>query len=1019
MTLEKLRQRLEQTRLFPYIERVPIENITVRETMEHEGIARAVRQPGFVPCAVGFAWGKPWSTAWFRFRFKVPRSFADYPVVARIQTGGEACCYLDGAPLQGLDRHHQEIRLLDRAVGGERFDLVVEAGAQGAFGEDQHPTLSLAEIASVHAEMRTYWWDLDALIELIDGLPATSRRRATVLRTLNHSIDLLLRDGFDPATARNRAKEARALLKPLFALPAAASELELSLIGHAHIDVAWLWPLRETVRKCSRTFSTVVKYMEEYPDYKFAQSQAHLYWFVQQHYPELFERIRKLVRQKRWEPAAGMWVEPDMNLTGAEALVRHILLAKRFTREHFGYETDVLWLPDVFGYSAALPQVLQKGGIRYFSTIKLFWNESNRPPYQSFWWEGIDGTRVLAHFPPNGDYNAMIYGQRLRDTAAQYQEKDRTDCALFPFGHGDGGGGPELRHLERARRYADLDGIPRTRMSFITDFFHRLEQQSADLPVWRGELYLETHRGTYTSQAANKRNNRKSELLFREAEFLASLAHWVGGDYPRERLNEGWRTILLNQFHDILPGSSIAEVYRESAEDYARVRAIGESVRDQALATLAAAVDTQVDGTPVLVVNSLPWRRDTTITLDVPPKQQGQVVGPEGPVTTVRRGAQLQFAVSLPPMGYAVYAIQPGTEPAPVSPSVKVGERSIESDLYRIRFDRQGLIASIFDKATRREVVASGRRANIFQRFQDRPTAFDAWNIDEDALDTGVDITALEHVEPVDLGPQRGGIRQTRRWGKSTIRQTIWLQAHCPMIHFDTEVDWNEDWQLLKVAFPLALHAEHVTCEIQFGHVQRPTHTNTSWDRARFEICAHKWVDVAEPGYGVALLNDCKFGHDVRGNVLRLTLLKSAKSPDPQADMGLHQFRYALVPHAGDFRQAEIIRRAYEFNLGATAQIVGHHAGRLPRAMGLLYVDVPNVMIEAVKVEEDGARWIVRCYEAFGTRTVATIACGAAVKAVSECDLLERNHRPLAVRDNAFTFPIAPFEIRTFAIRFA
>ena len=622
-------------------------------------------------------------------------------------------------------------------------------------------------------------------------------------------------------------------------MPARSGGHRVSAVGHAHLDTAWLWPLRETVRKCARTFATAVSLMDEYPEYRFACSQAvHLAW-TKEHYPDLFERIRIKVATGQFEPTGSMWVEPDCNLPGGESLVRQLVYGKRFFLDEFGIETRDAWLPDVFGFTAALPQIFRRAGVEWFLTQKLSWNQYNVMPHHSFQWEGIDGSRVFAHFPPADTYGGNMTVDELRKGVDRFLDHGIASRSLYPFGHGDGGGGPTAEMLEAARRMGDLDGVPPVVIEGPRAFFEAAAGEAADWPVWVGELYLELHRGTYTTHADVKLGNRQGELALREAELWAATL-LPAAEYPGAELEDSWKTLLLHQFHDILPGSGIHWVYEDSARDHAAVLDDATDVVDRAVTALVDTVDTTGHVQPVVVLNATAHDRSGLLEID------GEAVA----------------LVDVPACGYAVHDLA-SPLPERETPALSAGTDHLENERLRLELDGDGLLTSVYDKVAGREALAPGARANLFQLHPDRPNFFDAWDVDRFAFDTVEELTGLDSIEVVESSPLRVALRVTRSFGSSRVTQRISLATGSSRIDFATEVDWHESHRFLKVAFPVAVHSPRATYEIQFGHLERPTHENTSWDLARFEVSAQQWADLSEGDYGVALLNDCKYGYDV------------------------------------------------------------------------------------------------------------------------------------------------------------
>jgi alpha-mannosidase len=992
--------------------------------------AELARAAHYEPFPVGGAWGPAWDTTWFHVQGTVPPEWAGREVALGFSIGNagstgfgaESLVWRDGRPVQGLSPNHREYLITGSARAEEPVDLFVEAAANppSPFGANPWPllmpepggapqfTLQQADLHLPDREFDQFWHDVRILVELVTELPEGDPRSARVIAGLERACNLL-----DLPRIGDSWKAAQPLLDELLAERAAPHAHSVSMVGHAHLDTAWLWPLRETIRKCARTFSTVLALMDRYPEYRFVVSQAqHLAW-MRDHYPDLWERMKVRIAEGRIEPTGSMWVEADCNIPSGESLVRQIVYGKQFYQQELGIETNDVWLPDVFGYSAALPQIMRKSGIRWFLTQKLSWNQYNVLPHHSFLWEGIDGSRVFTHFPPADTYGGKVSVRELRFGVENFKDHDRASRSLYLFGWGDGGGGPTSEMLESARRLADLDGLPRLTMEGPRSFFTRAEADIRDPAVWVGELYLELHRGTYTSQAATKRGNRRSEFALREAELWNAVA--PEGDYPGDALAALWKVLLLHQFHDIIPGSAIHWVYEDTARDHARV--LGEStlLADRALDRLAGAVDTSGLHAPVVVFNSLSHHRREVVAVEAADGISA-AVDPSGRRWAVQRDREgrLLVTVEVPACGHRVYDLVADHEPpGPGADPVSGDARSLENQALRIELDDRGLLSSVFDKSAGREVLAPGGRGNCFQLHPDYPNFYDAWDIDRFTFDQVDELDAVESVELEESGPLRASIRVVRRFGESAITQWISLDAGARHVHFDTEVEWHETNRLLKVAFPVDVRSLRATYEIQYGHVERPTHANTSWDVARFEVCAHKWADLSEPGYGVALLNDCKYGYDISGQVIRLSLLRATTWPDPVADRGHHRFAYRLLPHAGDLRPAGVVDAGYDLNVPLRVVGTTPHPGDAASGSHLS-VDPGNAVIEVVKQADDGSgALIVRVYEAWGARGPVTLRAPWAIGRAAATDLLERETGSVAVVDDSITFELAPFEIAT------
>lgn len=981
----------------------------------------------YKPVESGYKWGPIWSDAWFRLTGAVPAEWKGRKVVARIDTGTESILWDGDDPIQGIDRNHTETLLFECAQGGETVDLIVQATGMNpnvsVQGTPKEPsptpfTFRFAEIAAVDEELIGLYFDVDVALGVMKEQPKDSPRFGQLLYALNEVVNLYDEES-DASIVACRMRLAETYVKP-----SNASAHGLSAIGHAHIDSAWLWPLERTQYKCLHTFSTAIRYMDQYPEYKFICSQAAQYEWVKKMAPKLYERIKEKIKAGQWEVTGSMWVEADCNLSSGESLVRQVLLGKNYFMDEFGVETKDLWLPDVFGYAAALPQILKKAGIDYFMTQKISWNQINEFPHHTFLWQGIDGTGIFTHFPPADTYNAAMTPKELAFNVRNFRDNDRATRSLYVFGYGDGGGGPTVAMIENARRLKDVEGMPRVTIEKAGDFFAKAVEDAVDLPVWVGELYLELHRGTYTSQARNKKGNRKSEFLLRDAEFLSVVSPAGLKAYPSERLDRAWKTTLLNQFHDIIPGSSINEVYRDSDDDYAEIARVTGEIIAGGLADLGGTVNTVGLKRPIMVVSNL--SSFTSEAVEAPLRDNERpvaAVGPQGDVLPVQivenegRKSALFIAKNLPLHGYAVWDLG-GTAVAPelAEEAVTVSRTHLENDLLRAEFDlKTGLLTRLIDKLSERDVLPeTGDGANQFQLFEDKPLFWDAWDIDAFYQEKGRTIAELDNMEVAEKGPVRGAIRIVRSFGKSRIVQTVRLTLDSARLDFVTEIDWHETHKMLKVAFPVAINSPRATFEIQYGHTERPTHYNTSWDLARFEVCAQKWADLSEGDYGVALLNDCKYGYDVVANVLRLTLLRAPTAPDPEADMGLHTFTYALLPHGADFREGEVIDNAYALNSPPIAKaITGNRAGSLPLERSFFEVDNAAVFIEAIKRAEKEEAVIVRLYEAHNTRGLVTLTTTLPVKKAYLTDLLEKNIEELTVSSGGIMLSIKPFEILT------
>ncbi len=924
----------------------------------------------FVPFPIGEPWGRGWSTSWFKVSATLPVDAEGRwelvvdPGFSGDNTGFqvEALAWTtDGRVIKGLHPDNRYLPVPAEIRPGDTWVLYLEAASNPAIhGPGQtlfsdldttppHPIYRFrsCDLARLEEEVFALDLDLSVLNELQDELPDGSPRAAQIRTGLSRALDQL--DLRNDQTIVATAAAARAVLAPLLAQPARACEHQISAVGHAHIDSAWLWPVRETIRKCARTFANVTQLAQDYPDLVFACSQMVHYAWVRDRYPDLYQRIRDAVAAGSLVPVGGMWVECDANLPGGEAIVRQFTYGKRLLAEDLGVTTGGVWLPDTFGYSGALPQICRLAESDWFLSQKMSWNTTNVFPHHTFWWEGIDGTRVFTHFPPSDTYGSGLYGREVHRSAHNFKDAGRANRSLLAFGWGDGGGGPTREMLERARRLADLDGSPKVTLDSPDTFFAQAQADYPDAPVWVGEMYLEFHRGTYTTQVANKQGNRRCEHLLMEAELWWSTAALrAGADYPYDAIDQLWREVLLEQFHDILPGSSIRWVHRESRQHYADLIARLEALITQALGLLAAANPATQDGLAA-----------TQVLANPAPHPQHGVPG---------------FGAAVPE----------AATPAPVVTGPD--PYRLDNGLLRVSLAGDGTIASIVDLAAERELVPAGARANLLQLHPDHPNQYEAWDLDDFYRNRVTDLTGLDEIRA-----EANEVVVTRSFEQSRVTQRLRLEPGLPRLDIRTEVDWHQRERLLKLAFPFDLHAIEARSEIQFGYVTRPTHQNTSWDAAKFEIAAQRWVHVGEGSYGVAVLNRGTYGHDIshpaqgdsRGGLpttVRLSLVRGPLYPDPCADEGLHVFETSLL--VGGI--AEATRQGYA--LALPPRPVGG-AGWEP----LVSSSNPDVVISAVKLADDrSGDLVVRMYESLGGRAVTELRLGFDAGPAQVVNLLER-----------------------------
>jgi alpha-mannosidase len=959
---DRIARGTDRARRRVHAERVPVERLEIAGPVgriaREEALGLAYRTA--VP---GEALGPLFATYWLRGTAVVPERWAGSRVDLLLDTGGEATLWLGGEPVQGLNSGPRMVRpaaaLVARAAGGERipFELEVACNDLFGFGEaGQGAAASFAlrgcELARFDAGAWQEWNDLEVLGAL-EREPGVDPAWAGLLLAELHAFTL---DG-------DRGRLARLLGRR-------SGELHrVSAVGHAHLDTAWLWPLEETWRKLVRTTTTQLRLMDAYPEHRFAHSQAQHYAWLAERAPALFARVREAVARGQWIPVGAMWVEPDCNLPSGESLARQLLYGQRWFEEHLGRRCTELWLPDVFGYTAQLPQLMRLAGLDRFLTQKLSWNRFTSPESHTFTWQGLDGSEVLTHFPPADTYNAEATVPELRGAAAAYKDHPRSRHSLLVFGHGDGGGGPTAEMLERLRRMRDLAGLPATQPRPPDAFFDDLAADARDLRTVVGELYFEYHRGTYTSQAAVKRGNRRGERALQDAETLDALC---GDGRAKAELDRLWRVLLLNQFHDILPGSSIAEVHERARADLEGVVAGADAVAAQVLGP-AGDVPVSVGG----------------------PARRAVVARPDG---------RLALA-ELPACGAGRVVAEP--EERVAARREDDGAVALENAHLRAVVGPDGRLRSLVHLATGREALAAP--GNVFELYDDDPVAWDAWDVDPAHLEQLLARPAADRIAEVRAEPLRAEVAFEVALGeRSRLRQAVRLDAGARRLELHADVDWREDHKLLKVAFPLAVHADEATYEVAFGAVRRPTHFSTDRDLARYEVPGHRWADLAEYGFGAALLTDSTYGYSARGGTLRLSLLRAPRLPDPEADRGRHAFAYAVLPHAGTWQDAGVVGEAAAFNAR-----VRWTSGPQPGAW--ITVD-GGLVLQTVKRAEDGDGLVLRLYEPHGGRGTATVALDRPVRSAVRADLLEAATGAAEVRDGAVEVPFRPWEIVTLRV---
>lgn len=931
-------------------------------------------------------------------------------------SGFESLLYVDGHPYQGVDTHHKEVIFRGKEGKEVCLTFLLWTGLEGG-GEHTsfYHQCRQADVAYLHKKTDELYYFAKAITETLLILPPEDEQYAKLKAALDRTFSCI---NWDEESFYETAEKAHDMLMDELDRMEKSTEVTVNVVGHTHIDVAWLWRLKHTREKAQRSFSTVLRLMELYDEYIFLQTQPQLYKYVKEDCPELYEKIRQKAAEGKWEPDGGMWVEADCNLSSGEALVRQFLYGTRFLEQEFGKKCEYLWLPDVFGYSWALPQILKQCEINTFMTTKISWNQFNSIPDDLFWWRGIDGSEILTYFvntPGEGQdmdtryatYNGMVTPHAVLGSWNKFKNKDLSRDTLISYGYGDGGGGVTRDMLELRRAMDVIPGLPHVKSVQAGEFFRKLHEnvENTDRYVhtWDGELYLEYHRGTYTSQACNKKTNRHMENKLVQTEWLSSLAYILGGGYAGQELNDSWECVLLHQFHDIIPGSSIHEVYEDSRINYRAAEERADHVWEEALKTV---IQEKEHTYSVYSTNSFGGKE----LILIPEQEEGSFTDGSGrklEAQKTEKGYEVQ--VETEPFAAIPVIFKPGEKKTAVPKTASSFDgSSIETPRYSIAWNEEGQLTRIYDKRMERSVLKEGQLGNVLEVYEDKPINFDAWDIDIFYTQKMERAKLAKAPELVENGSLKAVVRFVFRYHKSVIQQDMTVFRDSGNIDFVTRVDWQETHRLLKAAFYTDIRSVKASYDIQFGHVERPTHWNTSWDWARFEVCGHKWADLSETGYGVSLLNNCKYGYSIKDQAIKLSLLKSAVYPDTEADKGTHEFTYSLYPHEGSVTEGGTIEAASRLNLPAQAV-----PGQFADQRKIVKVSTDRVQIDAVKKAEDEDCLIVRLHECRGGRGKVKLSSEFPVKKLVPCNLLEHDCGE-AVEGAEAVFPITPFEIKTF-----
>jgi len=967
----------------------------------------------FKPIRQDTKWGKKWESAWFNLKGEIPKDWSGKSIVAELDFSGEGLIYNNkGIALQGITNGaiwdpnfaRKQFILFDNCRGGEKVNLWVEAAANSLFGifQDEDPSIDNpkrhgwfdAKVEQIqygifNPDLWHLCLDVKTLLGLIDQLEIGSVRRSRIIKNLTEALNFLGED-------YSKSLGARKILKKELSKKASESDLNVTAIGHAHIDTGWLWPVKETIRKCARTFSTQLALLKRYPQYIFGASQPQHYQFMKDHYPKIYSEIKRAVKKGQWEPQGGMWVEADCNLISGESMVRQILHGKNFFMDEFSVDVDNLWLPDVFGYSAALPQILKKTGIKYFLTQKISWSQFNDFPHHTFNWRGIDGSEVLTHFPPENTYNSTLETKSLITAQKNFKEKDQIDEFISLFGVGNGGGGPKPEHIECGLRAQNLESVPQLKFDTAKNFFERLSKYSSKVETWVGELYLELHRGTLTTHAAVKRNNRKLEWKIRAAEILWSNLNL--NKYPSKEFEKIWKTLLINQFHDIIPGTSINLVYQSTYKEYKEMNDQLDKLISNAGKNLF-----KKSNDHFILVNTLSYEWDGTFQL--PNTFNGyKIIDKEGqriPIQKTKEGVCVY--VKIPPLSFCTYKKEKSSK-------LRVKYDSslmLKNDFVKYKFNKNGNLISAYDKEIKKELIE--KSGNILSLYDDRPNDWDAWDIDYFYRDMLIENAIVSSFSSDSCGEVSDSITFNLKIGESSIQQNISLGKHSKQLDFSTKINWKEAHKMLRVKFPVNIYSEHASFDIQYGYVKRNTHRNTSWDKAKFEVVGHKYADLSNFDFGVALMNDCKYGYMVHDNVLDLNLIRSPKNPDPDADQGIHKFTYSFLPHNGDLVNSEVIKASNILNQPPIMFDNVKSEVTMP-----ISLTGDNLELSVLKKSEKDKELIIRVNETHGKYSSGILKVNGKIH---ECDMMEWNNINNKFNGKSqIKIELSPFEIRTFRI---
>ncbi|MBP3359983.1 MAG: alpha-mannosidase [Clostridia bacterium] len=966
----------------------------------------------YTPIAVGEHWGGHDLSCFFKNTIVIPENMDGEKVSLQIFLGGDSLLYVNGEPYQGLDPFRNAVILSDCAKAGDVYELYIESycyHTPGAEGNGVR-TFECSSLTAIDKEIEKIYWDYTVALNMLAIPDMDENLRAYLADAVDEAVSYIDTDNDDEFYKKLKTGE-KILREKIFESGKFLKNGQVHLIGHSHLDVVYLWEYKEFVRKVGRTHATMLKLLDENPDFIFSQSQALIYKEMRDNYPELFERVKSYVKEGRWEIIGAMWVEPDCNLISGESFVRQIMMGRRFFKKEFDVVPETCWLPDVFGNSYGLPQILAKSGIKYFVTHKpCVWNDTNPWTKHTFRWESADGSSVFAVLSPT-HFVGTCEPNHVMDNWNKFSDKTLVGESLYCYGWGDGGGGVSPDMIENARRIARVPGMPGTKMIRAEDALASMEAHAGELPVLKGEIYLEAHRGVHTNRSILKRLNRRCENLYREAEMFSVVAQKYGFDYPAEELDKGWETVLTNQFHDILPGTHVKEAAADVMKEYGKAIALGERIKNDALSLIASNISCSIEGRKIAVFSSLETKGGNLAYLDETGVEirddKGNVV-PSQVIEDFQGNRKTVFyAKDLPAVGYRVYTVTAGEDK---DTAALICDRA-ENRYFSLHFADNGEIDEFIDKREERNILKN--KGNVFKMYQDVPSRYDMWDIVYDYKDRPVDLPGGKII-----GAERGDVFTAviieKKMLSSVLRQKVILYNELDRVDFLTWIDWHENKKLLKVGFDVDIAADKYTCDIAYSSIDRPNNRFTSYEEAKFEVCAHNWIDMSEEGYGISILNDGKYGYDVTGSVMSISLLKAASRPDDTADRGEHQFTYSVYPHKNSWKRGGTVTAARALN--NPPGIVEISGDGNDRTDSFISVNHDNLLIEAVKESEDKKGIIVRVLEKCGVNTKAEVSLYAAPKKAYECDLMENVTGDCAADTNKIKFRIGAYEVKTFKI---